>query len=73
MRAVAQTSENLRADTKPTDGYILTVDGKWKARFETESEAVAEGTKLKQRFPVIQVAVYDARAGTYTSVNTQEQ
>lgn len=51
---------NMRANVMPTDGYVLTVDGKLKARYETEGEAVAQGSKLKQKFPVIQVAVYDA-------------
>ena len=40
-----------------------------KTRFETETEATAEASKLKQRFPVIQVAVYDAAARVYTPVN----
>jgi hypothetical protein len=63
----------IRADKIPTDGYILTVDGKLKARYETEQDAATEAAKLKQQFPVIQVSVYDAAAGTYTAVNAQEQ
>ena len=63
----------IRADAIPTDGYILTVDGKLKTRYETEQDAATEAAKLKQRFPVIQVSVYDAAAGTYTAVDTQEQ
>ncbi|MEJ2373943.1 MAG: hypothetical protein P8Y71_00570 [Pseudolabrys sp.] len=63
----------IRADAIPTDGYILTVDGRPKTRYETERDATTEAAKLKQRFPVIQVSVYDAAAGTYTAVNTQEQ
>ena len=63
----------VRADAIPTDGYILTVDGKLKTRYETAQDAATEAAKLKQRFPVIQVSVYDAAAGTYTAVNTQEQ
>jgi hypothetical protein len=60
---------NLRANVMPTDGYVLTIDGKLKARYETEMEATAEGSKLKQRFPVIQVAVYDAAGRIYTPVD----
>lgn len=63
----------MRADVIPTDGYILTVDGKLKQRYETEQDAAAEAAKLKQRFPVIQVSVYDAKVGTYTAVNAPEQ
>jgi predicted nucleic acid-binding protein len=63
----------IRADAIPTDGYILTVDGKMKRRYEIEKDATTEATKLKQRFPVVQVSVYDAAAGAYTIVNTQEK
>ena len=62
-----------RADVIPTDGYILTVDGKLKTRYETEQEATSDATKLKGRFPVIQVSVYDATAGIYTAVTGPEQ
>jgi hypothetical protein len=73
MAEDAKKPAQVRADAIPTDGYILTVDGKLKTRYETEQDAAAEAAKLKQRFPVIQVSVYDAAAGTYTAVDTQEQ
>ena len=73
MAEDAKKLAQVRADAIPTDGYILTVDGKLKTRYETEQDAAAEAAKLKQRFPVIQVSVYDAAAGTYTAVDTQEQ
>lgn len=60
---------NLRANVLPIDGYVLAVDGKLKARYETEKEATAEGSKLKQRFPVLKVAVYDAAQRVYIPVN----
>ncbi len=63
----------IRADAIPTDGYILTVDGKMKRRYETEKDAATEAAKLKQQFPVSQVSVYDAAARTYTAVDTKEQ
>ena len=68
----AKKPVQVRADAIPTDGFILTVDGKMKARYETEQAAATEAAKLKQRFPVIQVSVYDAAARTYTAVNAQE-
>jgi hypothetical protein len=62
---------NLRANAMPTDGYVLAVDGKLKTRFETSKEAMTAGAKLKQSFPVIQVAVYDAAERKYTAVESQ--
>ena len=73
MAEDAKKPAQVRADAIPTDGYILTVDGKLKTRYETEQDAATEAAKLKQRFPVIQVSVYDAAARTYTAVDTQEQ
>lgn len=61
--------KNPGADIMPKDGFVLTIDGKMKARYETEAEASAAATGLKQRFPVVQVAVYDAAARVYTPVN----
>ena len=63
---------NLRANAMPTDGFVLAVDGKLKTRFETSKEAMIAGAKLKQSYPVIQVAVYDAAARKYTPVQAQE-
>lgn len=73
MAEDAKKPAQVRADAIPTDGYILTVDGKLKTRYEIEHDATTEAAKLKQRFPVIQVSVYDAAARTYTVVDTQEQ
>jgi hypothetical protein len=64
---------NLRANAVPADGYVLSIDGKLKARYETEIEATAAGTKLKQSFPVIQISVFDAVARTYAPVELQEK
>jgi hypothetical protein len=63
---------NLRADAMPVDGYVLTVDGKLKTRYETAKEAMTAGTKLKQNYPVIQVAMYDAAERTYTPLDLQQ-
>jgi hypothetical protein len=71
MRQDTKKPANLRADVMPTDGYLLSVDGKLKKRFETVDEAVAEGAKLKQSFPMIQVAIYDAAARVSTPVELQ--
>jgi hypothetical protein len=64
---------NLLATSVPIDGYILLVDGKLKTRYETSKEAVTAGAKLKDNFPTIQVAVYEATTRTYTPVNLPEK
>ncbi len=64
---------NLRANAMPKDGYVLTVDGKLKTRFETAEEAMTAGVKLKQSYPVIQVAVFDATARSYAPVVLPEK
>jgi hypothetical protein len=72
MSEDAKKPVNMRANAKPSDGYVLTVDGKLKVRYETAKDAAAEGAKLKQRFPVIQVAVYDAAENVYTPVALED-
>src|SRR5579872_915972 len=60
---------NLRANAMPADGFVLSVDGKLKTRFETSKDAMVAAAKLKQSYPVIQVAIYDATAKVYTPVD----
>jgi hypothetical protein len=64
---------NLRANAMPIDGYVLSVDGKLKTRYESSKDAIAAGAKLKQSYPMIQVAVYDAAERNYTPVELHEQ
>ena len=66
-------AKNLRANAVPADGYVLSIDGKLKTRYETESEAMSAGAKLKQNFPVIQISVFDAAARTYAPVELLEK
>ncbi len=68
----AKKPENLRANAVPVDGFVLSVDGKLKARYETAEAAMTAASKLKQSYPVVQVAVYDVTERAYTSVNLQE-
>lgn len=63
--------KNLPANAMPPDGYVLTVDGKPKTRYETQAEALAAGSKLKQKFPVIRVSVFEAVERVYTPVDLQ--
>ncbi len=64
---------NLPANAMPVDGYVLSIDGKLKKRYASAQEAMAAGTTLKQSYPVIQVAVYDAAARSYTPVALPEK
>ena len=45
----------------PASGYALEVDGRFKAEFGTKDGALAGARELKQRFPMLQVTIYDAR------------
>lgn len=49
-----------RADITPSSGFIVEIDGRMKRQFEAESEARTEALRLKSRFPMLQVKVYDA-------------
>ncbi len=64
--------ENLRANAVPVDGFVLSVDGKLKTRYESAKDAAAAGAKLKHSYPVIQIAVYDATERKYIPVEAQE-
>jgi hypothetical protein len=64
---------NLRANAVSVDGYVLLVDGKLKTRYESAKDANEGGAKLKQSSPVIQIAVYDATARSYTPVTLPEK
>jgi hypothetical protein len=73
MIEVPKKSENLRANVRPRDGYVLSVDGRLKQRYETSKEAMTAGEKLKERYPVVQIAIYDAAGETYTAVTAATQ
>lgn len=49
-----------RADITPSSGFVLEIDGRMKKQFESESDARTEALRLKSRFPMLQVKVYDA-------------
>jgi hypothetical protein len=72
VAAEAKKPANLRANSMPTDGFVLSVDGKLKTRFETAKEAMTAASKLKETYPVIQVAVYDAVERKYSPVEQLE-
>ena len=65
--------KNPPASLRPTEGYILEVDGKFKTEFEKSEAAMKAGLELKTKYPQIQVKVYDAKERTRTPVELSEQ
>ena len=53
-----------RADVAPTDGFSLVVDGQFKTRYNKQNAAQEAGTELLDRFPMLQVLIYDAATRT---------
>jgi hypothetical protein len=59
--ASSASARATKASTKPlTSGYALIVDGQMKTEFKTKDRALKEGMELKNRFPKLQVKVFDA-------------
>lgn len=73
MNSKTEKPTNLRANIMPINGYVLSVDGKLKTRFDTSDEAMTAAVALKQSYPVVQIAVYDAAARGYSPVVLPEQ
>ena len=73
MTQATKKPANLSVNAMPTDGYVMAVDGKLKARYESERDAMTSASKLKQSYPVLQIAVYDAAKRTYTAVDSQKK
>ena len=65
--------KNPPSNVRPTEGYILEVDGKFKTEFERSEDAMKAGLELKTKYPQIQVKVYDAKERTRTLVELYEQ
>lgn len=58
-RRTSTPAERAGTDV-PASGYALIVDGQVKTEFETHDRAVKAAKSLKERFPMLQVKVYDA-------------
>jgi hypothetical protein len=65
--------KNPSANTIPSEGYVLEIDGKFKAEFETSDAAMKSALDLKKKYPQIQVAVYDAKEHARTLVGLTEK
>ena len=60
-RRVAAPARAPRAPSEPlASGYGLVVDGRLKTEFTTKVSAIKAGRELKQRFPMLQIKIYDA-------------
>ena len=64
--------KNPSANTVPSEGYVLEIDGKFKSEIET-SEAAMKAAWLNKKYPQIQVNVYDAKEHTRTLVELTEK
>jgi hypothetical protein len=60
--------KNPSANTIPSEGYVLEIDGKFKTVYDTSDSAMKAATDLKQKYPQIQVSVYDAKEHTRARV-----
>jgi hypothetical protein len=57
-----------RADTAPSTGFVLVVDGRLKANYEDHGAANKAAEDLLSRFPKLQVQIYDAATKSRTLV-----
>jgi hypothetical protein len=68
LQAREQQPKNIRrADNTPTCGFALVVDGHFKTQFESDAAANKAAKELLGKYPMLQVAIYDAS----TKVRTQ--
>jgi hypothetical protein len=65
--------KNPSANTIPSEGYVLEIDGKFKLGFETSELAIKSALELKKKYPQIQVNVYDAKGRTRTPIEPTEK
>ena len=63
-----QPRKAIRADKAPTTGYSLVVDGHFKSHHLTVEEAEEAGMALKDKYPMLQVQVYDAATKTRSMI-----
>jgi hypothetical protein len=56
------------APEMPTSGYVLVVDGQMKGEFKTSDAVHHHADSLKQRFPALQVRIFDAQKKRFEDV-----
>jgi hypothetical protein len=64
--------KNPSVNVRPTEGFVLEIDGKFKSDYKTSEDALKAGLELKKKFPFIQVIVYDAKERTRMLVKIPE-
>lgn len=60
MSGAAKKPTNPRGDSLPREGFGLEIDGKIKSQHATPELAFQAGLEIKQKFPLLQVKVFDA-------------
>lgn len=70
---MANESVPRHLNAPPTEGYGLLVDGKLKSHYPTLEAATTAARELKKKFPLIQVALFDAATQTRTVVALPEE
>ncbi len=63
----AQPRNIQRADIAPADGYALVVDGHFKTQFAEAETAKTAAAELLEKYPMLQVEIYDASSKSRTS------
>jgi hypothetical protein len=68
-QAQEQQPRNIqRADIAPASGFALVVDGHFKTQFESDAVANKTAKELLGKYPMLQVAIYDASAKARTQI-----
>jgi hypothetical protein len=70
--AIVSANLPLRANAYPKEGFSMVVDGKFKQHFATLDDAQKAAMRLKNKFPLLQVAVRDAITAERSPVNLPE-
>ena len=65
--------KNPSANTVPSEGYVLEIDGKFKKEYDSSEAAMVAALELKKKYPQIQVNVYDAKEHSRTLVDLTEK
>jgi hypothetical protein len=64
--------EQLKANVSLINNFRLEVDGRLKSEYPTAEAATKAGLELKQKYPQIQVKVFDAKERTRTVMELPE-
>ena len=68
MEVDTMKARRLSANAMPIDGYVLVVDGKFKTQFKSSEDAMVAGLKLKEKYPVIRIEIFNAVERSYAPV-----